>query len=86
MGREPVAIIELVKILVQSALLWVIGMGWWQIDNTQQMLTLAFFMALINLVGAFVQRAYVTPVMDPRAPDGRKLLPDSLGYRGLSER
>lgn len=69
MSREPVALIELVKIMVQSALLWVIGMGWWQIDDTQQMLTLAFVMALINLVGAFVQRGLVTPISDPRLPE-----------------
>lgn len=75
MKREPVALIELVKVVVNAALIWVVVMGIWAMSDAQQAATLALAMAVVNLGGAIWQRSQVTPVADPRDNAGRRLTP-----------
>lgn len=60
MDREPVAIIELIKILINAGLVWVVVMGIYPLTDVQQAATLAFVMAVVNVAGAFWQRSLVS--------------------------
>lgn len=67
MKSEPIAIIELVKFVVNAGIAWAVVMGFWQMTEVQQAATLTFVLAIVSLIGALWQRSQVTPVADPKA-------------------
>lgn len=59
MKSEPVLLVDLIKIVLNSAIVWAVIMGFVDWSDGQQAATIAFAMALINVIGAVVQRSNV---------------------------
>lgn len=76
-------IAELVKTVLTAGIAWVVIMGYWPMDPTQQALTLTFGVSIINLGGAIWQRRQVTPLADPKAKDGEPLVRISGDTRSI---
>lgn len=72
--NNPANLIEAIKTLLTAALTWVVVMGYWPMDATQQATTLTFGIAFINTVGAFLQSRQTTPLSNPKAADGEPLV------------
>ena len=73
MKQEPVMLIELVKILVNALVTWVVVMGFWPMTEQQQVATLTLALAVVGVAGAIWQRSHVTPVSDPKDIDRTSL-------------
>lgn len=73
-GANPVAFGDTLKTLLTAALAWVVIMGWWPLNDVQQVSTLAFGTALINAVVGYWQNAQTTPLQDPKDEKGEKLV------------
>jgi type IV secretory pathway TrbF-like protein len=72
--QRPIEVIELIKILVNAAVVWVVVMGFWPMDAMQQAATLTFFLAVVNVAGALWQKNQVTPLVDPKDKTGEPLV------------
>jgi hypothetical protein len=72
--RNPVQIIESVKTVVQIAIAWLVLMGFWPMSNEQQLLTVSFGIAIVNLLGTLWETQQTTPLAAPQAPDGTPLV------------
>lgn len=68
--KEPIRNIELIKIFANAVVVWVVVMGFWPLDNTQQAVTLTMVMAGINVAGALWQNRETTPLANPTDTDG----------------
>ena len=77
MKREPVMIGGLIVAVLEMFILMAMQMGWISWNGEQIASFNNFIVALaalaavvIPLVGAYIARARVTPLVDPRTPDG----------------
>lgn len=77
--EHPVRNIELIKIFANAFVIWLVVMGFWPLDNTQQAVTLTMLMALINAVGGYLQNRQTTPLAAPEDEDGQPLVRASDG-------
>lgn len=72
MRREPLATVGALVGLAQGVLTAVVLMGWWALSADQA----AAWMGVIALAGTavvvVVSRGKVTPVADPRLPEGEE--------------
>jgi hypothetical protein len=74
MKQEPVAIIEMIKFVINAGIAWAIVMGFWQMTEVQQAATLTFALAVVSLFGALWQRSQVTPIENPTDNEGVPLV------------
>ena len=67
MSSEPIAIIELAKLVVNSLVVWIVVMGIIPMTDVQQAATMTLALAIVSLAGALLQRQRTTPVANPLA-------------------
>lgn len=71
--KEPIRNIELIKIFANSLVVWLVIMGFFPLDSTQQAVTLTLVMSGINVVGALWQGRETTSLAEPKDTDGVEL-------------
>lgn len=74
LSREPIAIINGITAAVEAAIALLIGFGLnWSAE--QVALVMALVVAVANVAKTWYGRGRVTPMSDPRAFDGTRLVP-----------
>lgn len=72
--KRPIVNIEALKTVVQTLIVWLVVMGIWPMTEAQQAITLTLALAIVNLAGTFWETSETTPLAQPKAADGERLV------------